>query len=106
MHAHGLPRGSERSSGCLRSKSRIVENTRARVRALGGGCVAPNPAVARTEDSRAEDQESQSFAGFEAFLSFRCLSVRHWRDSAGLASAYARENSLAFNLTGNCVTFR
>src|SRR6266851_6941369 len=61
-------------------------------------------ACARAEDSRAEDQESLSFAGFEAFLTGRCLGFRHWPHLAGLASAYARVNSVAFNWTGSCVT--
>jgi len=76
------------------------------VRALGNGCAAPNPAVnARVEDSRAEDPESLSFASSEAFPTCRCLSVHHWPHLAGVACAYARENSVAFNWTGNCVTY-
>jgi len=51
----------------------IVENACARavtcVRALGDGCVTPDPEVnTRAEDSRVEDQGSLSFAGSEAFL--------------------------------------
>jgi hypothetical protein len=49
------------------------------VRALGDGRVTPNSAVnARADDSRPEDQESLSFAGFEALLTRRCLGCRHW----------------------------
>jgi hypothetical protein len=105
---------SKAASACsarwLDSKKVTVEKCRARdrrtsVRALGNGCPAPNPAVnARVEDSRAEDPESLSFASSEAFPPCRCLSVHHWPHLAGLASAYARENSVAFNWTGNCVT--
>src|SRR4029077_11623438 len=75
--------------------------------AVLGNAVARSAAcfrVARAEGSRAEDQESLSFAGFEAFLAGRCLSVRHWQHLAGLASACARAKSVALNWTGNCVT--
>ena len=50
------------------------------------------------------DEETLSFANSEAFLTCRCLGVHHWRNLAGLATAYPRENSVAFNWTGNCVT--
>ncbi len=100
----GLPKGHPLAA----LEKAIVGNACARsvacVRVLGDGCVTPNLAVARAEGSRAEDQESLSFAGFEAFLTGRCLSVRHWPHLAGLASACARENSVALNWTGNCVT--
>jgi hypothetical protein len=57
------------------------------------GRVTLDPAVsARADDSRAEDRESLSFDAFEAFLTGRCLGVRHWPDLAGLASADAPEN--------------
>ena len=64
--------GSRRVIRLAALEKAIVGNACARavacVRALGDGCVAPDPAVsARAEDSRAEDQDSLSFAGFEAF---------------------------------------
>jgi hypothetical protein len=93
----GLEKGDRRE---CRARDR-----RTCVRALGNGCAAPNPAVnARVEDSRAEDPESLSFASSEAFPTCRCLSVHHWPHLAGVACAYARENLVAFNWTGNCVT--
>ena len=73
------------------------------VRALGDGCVTPIPAL-NARKARAEDQESLSFAGVEAFLTGGCLDFRHCPDLAGLASAYERENWVAFNWTGSCVT--
>jgi hypothetical protein len=99
----GLPKGHPLAA-LERRSSGMPARDRWRVRVLRDGCVTPNLAVARAEGSRAEDQESLSFAGFEAFLTGRCLSVRHWPHLAGLASACAREKSVALNWTGNCVT--
>jgi hypothetical protein len=90
----GLPRGL---SGWLRSKSDRRE-------CLPRDGFVMDPAVnARADDSHAEDQESFSFAGFVRSAGC-CLGFRHWQDLASLGSAYPRENSVAFNWTGSCVT--
>ena len=66
----GLEKGDRRE---WRARER-----RACVRVLGNGCATPNPAVnARVEHSRAEDQESLSFGGSEAFLTCCCLGFHH-----------------------------
>jgi hypothetical protein len=72
--------------------------------ALGDGCLTPNLAISARAEDRALQIRNVSFAGFEAFLTGRCLDFRHWPDLAGLASAYAGETSVAFNWTGSCVT--
>src|SRR2546428_12939858 len=105
----GRPRAPEGSSAWLRSKgrsSRMPARERVTcVRALRYGCATPDPAVdARVEDSRAEDQESLSFAGSETFLTCCCLGFHHWRNLAGLASASARDTSVTPNWTGSCIT--
>ena len=101
----GLPKG--RPLGCARKGDR-----RECLRASCGVCSRSRGRLRDSESrgqgskrgSRAEDQESLSFAGVEAFLTGGCLDFRHCPDLAGLASAYARENWVAFNWTGSCVT--
>jgi hypothetical protein len=84
----GLLRATERSFASLRSKG----DRRECLCGSGGVCAA----LGRSRVAFVR--------WFEAFLTGRCLDVRHWPDPAGLASAYARDNSVAFNWTGSCVT--
>jgi hypothetical protein len=95
---------SARSARWLDSKKVTVENA---VPARAGRVFGPSGTVARLRIPRStleskvravKNQGSPSFVGSEGFLTWRCLGFHRWPHLAGLASAYARVNSVPFDL--------